>query len=188
MVWIISFMPQSMGSWGSSYDACMDMFAAGPPKGDEPGDRSIYIHTHVYIPVQPRKSDPIPPSFMYPGHWACHPPSGRNPRRTIPRCFQRESPLADGYQYIHIYIYICTYIYTIYTHTYSYIYTHLFILMHSVLELGHLYFQTATHSHSHSLIHLTSLLQPSQPPQAFPSLLPAFPQAAAGPPPPFRIL
>ena len=32
-----------MGSWGSNYDVFMDMFAAGPPKGDEPGDRSIYI-------------------------------------------------------------------------------------------------------------------------------------------------
>ena len=43
LVSIISFMGQSMGSWGSSYDVFMDMFAAVRPKPREPGDRSIYI-------------------------------------------------------------------------------------------------------------------------------------------------
>ena len=43
--------------------------------------------------------------------------------------------------------------------------------MHSVLELGHLYFQTATHSHSHSLtLTLTLLTLPT-----LPTLLPSLP-------------
>ena len=74
MGWIISFMVQSMGYWVSSYDVFMDMFAAGPPKAHEPGDRSIYIERNILrLWIFIKCCFPCKPSFLMESEGFEHP-------------------------------------------------------------------------------------------------------------------